>query len=219
MMVPVWLKWCPFYIPYTNTQHISLHLQLTIASVLKLNWWWNVKISRVAKTSNWIFYKMIKLSVSEIIEASSLYIFCCSSLLHITAANGARLALVAHSAHFTFNISATKNYLSEIIEPSLTLIVITLLCYVFCGSAGFCLRVSRVWWVRVVTGDWWMVGTHSISLELSSINLLLIIAVHHTAATRDRDHQSHKTRWSIGTEIDASGGKYFENTVAIREPL
>ena len=63
---------------------------------------------------------MTKLSVSEIIEASSLYIFCCSSLLHITAANGARLALVAHSAHFTFNISATKNYLSEIIEPSLT---------------------------------------------------------------------------------------------------
>ena len=54
------------------------------------------------------------------IEASSLYIFSCSSLLHITAANGARLALVAHIAHFTFNISATKNYLSEIIEPSLT---------------------------------------------------------------------------------------------------
>ena len=102
---------------------------------------------------------MTKLSVSEIIEASSLYIFCCSSLLHITAANGARLALAVHSAHFTFNISATKNYLSEIIEPSLTThssVVITLLCYVFCGSAGFCLRVSRVWWVRVVTGEWWV---------------------------------------------------------------
>ena len=48
-----------------------------------------------------------------------------------------------------------KNYLSEIIEPSLTThwsAVITLLCYVFCGSAGFCLRVSRVWCARVVNG-------------------------------------------------------------------
>ena len=98
----------------------------------------------------------MKLSVSEIIEASSLYIFCCSSLLHITAANGARLALAVHSAHFTFNISATKNYLSKIIEPSVTttLVVITLLCYVFCGSAGFCLRVSCVEGLVGAGGDW-----------------------------------------------------------------
>ena len=100
---------------------------------------------------------MMKLSVSEIIEASSLYIFCCSSLLHITAANGARLALAAHSAHFTFNISATKNYLSEIIEPSLTThssVVITLLCILWlCWFLFTCLEGlvggGGEWWVPI----------------------------------------------------------------------
>ena len=45
------------------------------------------------------------------------------------------------------------NHLSPL---TLALVVITLLCYVFCGSAGFCSRVSRarVWCVRVVSGGY-----------------------------------------------------------------
>ena len=101
---------------------------------------------------------MMKLSVSEMIEASSLYIFCCSSLLHITAANGARLALVAHSAHFTFNISATKNYLSEIIEPSLTthssrdhftLLCILWLCWFLFTCVEGLVCAGGEWWAPI----------------------------------------------------------------------
>ena len=101
---------------------------------------------------------MMKLSVSEIIEASSLYIFCCSSLLHITAANGARLALAVHSAHFTFNISATKNYLSKIIEPSVTthsschhftLLCILWLCWFLFTCVEGLVGAGGEWWVPI----------------------------------------------------------------------
>ena len=95
---------------------------------------------------------MMKPSVSEIIEASSLYMFWCSSLLYITAANGARLALAVHSAHFTFNISATENYLSDIIEPPLTTHssrnYFTLLCILFTCLEG----------LVCTGGEWWVVG-------------------------------------------------------------
>ena len=102
---------------------------------------------------------MMKLSVSEIIEASSLYIFCCSSLLHITAANGARLALAAHSAHFTFNISATKklfiwnnwtfSHHSLVSRHHFTLLCILWLCWFLFTCLEGLVGGGGEWWVPI----------------------------------------------------------------------